>query len=175
MPYAWRRRRCGLPRGLLRTDSPSARSRTTTVRPKKRACVEKTTPPKIERASPVVFCSSLRCEARFSIGRIARNLHHETSLQRGLRTGKTRAQNPAPWILACFCKASCVVQARSSVFYLAQKWNEASQTHKKSACTCDTTAITPPTPSATLLKSSGPRSAVCQAVRRACRSRASRE
>ena len=78
VPYAWRRRRRGLPRGLLRTDSPSARSRTTTVRPKKRACVEKTTPPKIERASPAVFCSTLRCEARFSIGRIARKLQNET-------------------------------------------------------------------------------------------------
>ena len=95
VPYAWRRRRRGLPRGLLRTDSPSACSRTTTVRPKKRACVEETTPPKTERASPVVFCSTLRCEARFSIGRIARKLCRETPLRRGMRTGKTRAQNPA--------------------------------------------------------------------------------
>ena len=108
MPYAWRRRRCGLPRGLLRTDSPSPRSRTTTVRPKQRACVEETTPPKPERASPAVFCSTLRCEARFSIGRIARKLRHETPLRRGMRTGKTRAQNPAraPWLWLGFCKAS---------------------------------------------------------------------
>ena len=53
--------------------------------------VEKTTPPKIERASPAVFCSTLRCEARFSIGRIARKLRRETPLRRGLRTGKTRS------------------------------------------------------------------------------------
>ena len=107
MPYAWRRRRRGLPRGLLRTDSPSARSRTTTVRPKKRACVEETTPPKTERASPVVFCSTLRCEARFSIGRLARKLCRETPLRRGLRPGKTRLKkSSAPWLWLGFCKAS---------------------------------------------------------------------
>ena len=107
VPYAWRRRRRGLPRGLLRTDSPSARYRTTTVRPKKRACVEETTPSKTERASPVVFCITLRCGARFSIGRIARKLRRETPLRRGLRPGKTRSKNPgAPWLLLGFCKAS---------------------------------------------------------------------
>ena len=107
MPYAWRRRRRGLPRGLLRTDSPSARSRTTTVRSKKRACVEETTPPKTERAPPVVFCSTLRCEARFSIGRLARKLCRETPLRRGLRPGKTRLKkSSAPWLWLGFCKAS---------------------------------------------------------------------
>ena len=114
MPYAWRRRRRGLPRGLLRTDSPSARSRTTTVRPKKRACAEETTPPKTERASPVVFCSTLRCEARFSIGRLARKLCRETPLRRGLRPGKTRL-NPSLgfglWLLLGQRAAKIVIAA----------------------------------------------------------------
>ena len=57
-------------------------------------------------------CSTLRCEARFSIGRIARKLRHETPLRRGMRTGKTRAQNPArvPWLWLGFCKASCAAK-----------------------------------------------------------------
>ena len=110
VPYAWRRRRRGLPRGLLRTDSPSACSRTTTVRPKKRACVEETTPPKTERASPVVFCSTLRCEARFSIGRIARKPRRETPLQRGLHRIKTRLKIQA-WLWLAFARPA--VQQRS--------------------------------------------------------------
>ena len=106
VPYAWRRRRRGLPRGLLRTDSPSARSRTTTVRPKKRACVEETTPPKTERASPVVFCSTLRCGARFSIGRIARKLRRETPLRRGLAPVKPAQKSRRAVALSWLCKAS---------------------------------------------------------------------
>ena len=54
--------------------------------------VEETTPPKPERASPAVFCSTLRCEARFSIGRIARKLRRETPLRRGLRPDKNPSQ-----------------------------------------------------------------------------------
>ena len=106
VPYAWRRRRRGLPRGLLRTDSPSARSRTTTVRPKSGRASRRRRRRK-PKSMPVVFCSTLRCEARFSIGRLARKLRHETLLRRGLRPDKTRSKNPgAPWLLAWLCKAS---------------------------------------------------------------------
>ena len=126
VPYAWRRRRRDVPRGLLRTDSPSARSRTTTVRPKKRACVEETTPPKTERASPVVFCSTLRCEARFSIGRLARKLCRETPLRRGLRPGKTRLKKiqravALAWLLQgqqCSKDRNCCIQSTSRRYLL---------------------------------------------------------